>query len=48
MTGAVHGAEAGAWLVGKLIYSGEALASGYYSRHPEKIQYNKDTIKDKN
>ena len=29
------------WFVGKLTV--EALACGYYSRHPETIQYNKDT-----
>ena len=29
------------WLVGKLIYTGKPLASGYYSRHPKRTQYNK-------
>ena len=34
------------WLVGWLVSlftQGKPLASGYYSRHPETIQYNKDT-----
>ena len=33
------------WLVGWLVslfIQGKPLANGYYSRHPETIQYNKD------
>ena len=38
------------WLVGWLasfFIQGKPLASGYYSRHPETMQYNKNKDKDK-
>ena len=34
------------WLV-SLFIQGKPLASGYYSRHPETTQYNKDKDKEK-
>ena len=34
------------WLVGKLIYTGEAFIQWLLSRHPETIQYNKKTKTD--